>query len=287
MTDTFPSKLLLFGEYLALIDGPVLAVPFGRYSCEWQQGDGEQYDLPELADYITHQLPALDGVGMTYDLNEGWYLRSDIPRGYGLGSSGAVCAAVYERYAYPDAPRTGPALKRVLQQLEGYYHGQSSGVDPLISYARKAYHARGGDSRLLEWLAPDLPDGHALFLWNTGQGRHAQPLIKAFVARYREEQGYAEQLRERLLPVTEQLLDAFLSGEYEQFSHLFGQLSALQLELLRPMIPDVQFPMWQAGLVPHSTYHLKLCGAGGGGFVMGYTTDWVACPLRSHSVRVY
>lgn len=33
------------------------------------------------------------------DLQEGMYFDSSIPRGYGVGSSGAIVAAIYDKYA--------------------------------------------------------------------------------------------------------------------------------------------------------------------------------------------
>ena len=58
---------------------------------EWQRFVVEYLDKHLPTHYDLQQLRA--------DLAAGWYLASDIPVGYGLGSSAALCVAVFERYA--------------------------------------------------------------------------------------------------------------------------------------------------------------------------------------------
>ena len=78
------------------------------------------------------------------DLNNGLFFESSIPEGYGLGSSGALVAALYN--AYVINPIEGRVdikqndlltLKRIFAQIESFYHGTSSGLDPLICYLRQ------------------------------------------------------------------------------------------------------------------------------------------------------
>ena len=61
------------------------------------------------------------------DLHNGWELSSDIPAGAGMGSSGAVVAAVYDRYAQQKTDDLF-ALKNLFAQMENYFHGKSSGI---------------------------------------------------------------------------------------------------------------------------------------------------------------
>ena len=57
-----------------------------------------------------------------------FFFKSNIPQGYGLGSSGALVAAFYDRYAKKKI------LKNIFSEMESYFHGESSGVDPLNCY---------------------------------------------------------------------------------------------------------------------------------------------------------
>ena len=69
------------------------------------------------------------------DFDSGWTLRGNIPTGYGIGSSGAVCAAILDKYQYESADIE--TSHNQLIQMESYFHGKSSGLDPLVSFYDK------------------------------------------------------------------------------------------------------------------------------------------------------
>jgi mevalonate kinase len=50
-------------------------------------------------------------------------------------------------------------------------------------------------------------------------------------------------------------------------------LSKFQFEHFKPMIPKLFNKMWKRGL-DSGEYYLKLCGAGGGGFILGFTKNY-------------
>ena len=88
-------------------------------------------DLPEK----------LNLAGLEEDLDKRLYFDSSIPQGFGVGSSGALCAALYDRYAVdkisPDEQAAKDSilrLKKMFSGMESYFHGKSSGLDPLICY---------------------------------------------------------------------------------------------------------------------------------------------------------
>ena len=64
-------------------------------------------------------------------------------------------------------------------------------------------------------------------------------------------------------------------------------LSKLLLENFKPMIPDHFQELWQKGLDTNA-YYLKLCGSGGGGFVLGFTKDieQAKTMLQGHTLQV-
>jgi mevalonate kinase len=50
-------------------------------------------------------------------------------------------------------------------------------------------------------------------------------------------------------------------------------LSSLVLNNFEPMIPDAFHDVWKNGIETNE-YYLKLCGSGGGGFILGFTRDF-------------
>ena len=65
---------------------------------------------------------------------------------------------------------------------------------------------------------------------------------------------------------------ALKSQSYSNFGSLLKVLSELQLRELEFLIPSHIVSLWEAWLHDDSAY-LKLCGAGGGGFFLGYAPD--------------
>jgi mevalonate kinase len=51
------------------------------------------------------------------------------------------------------------------------------------------------------------------------------------------------------------------------------QLSKVVLGNFKPMIPQQFHQLWQKGL-DTGDYYLKLCGSGGGGYILGFTEDY-------------
>jgi mevalonate kinase len=67
----------------------------------------------------------------------------------------------------------------------------------------------------------------------------------------------------------EQTVRAWLSAEYQLFFENLNAVSRLQLEYFTPMVPANMRELWEAGL-DSGKYTLKICGAGGGGFMLGF-----------------
>ena len=68
-------------------------------------------------------------------------IDSNIPIGYGLGSSGAVTACIYERYAVKTTKQETTRTR--LAQMESFFHGKSSGIDPWVSYSQQSWLFQG------------------------------------------------------------------------------------------------------------------------------------------------
>jgi mevalonate kinase len=264
----YPSKLLLFGEYSAILGSEALAIPYPRYGGSWRQSPSDGPPLQDLLRYLQQ----LDPSGERYDhqqlkeaLQAGWNYHADIPIGYGLGSSGALTAAVYE-LCRKKPPRQIYDLLEELAAIESFFHGSSSGMDPLVAYLDKGVHKVGRDYWILE-NEPVPLEGVRLFLVNTGRSRQTAPLVKAFLQKT-ETAAYKQQVEEELVPLVAAAIYAYLLGKTDKLIASWHRISTLQQALFSEMIPNEFRQSWADGLTSQD-YFLKLCGAGGGGFLLG------------------
>lgn len=288
----FHAKLLLLGEFVVIRGADALAVPFTRRSGRWQRfpaGDSNerQRDLPAFAAYLAQLKRAgtlmvdLDVSRFQADLAGGLFFDSDIPTGYGLGSSGALCAAVYEQYAV-DPIRPGqvealPELRRQLAQIESFFHGSSSGADPLICFLDRPVLLHGTGAIEPVTLPPPDP-AWRLFLLDTGITRQTGPLVNHFLERCREP-AFAGRVQSELLPHTRHAVEALLTGNWPALFEHWSAISRIQFEDFQRMIPTSFRALWETGL-QGDDFRLKICGAGGGGFLLGYARDVAAVKKR-------
>lgn len=281
---TFSSKLLLFGEHSILRGSAALALPLPLFRGQWAYASPEnapalQRNLRAWCQYLSEQqskgtLEAkLDLERFAQDLDAGLYFDSNIPNGYGAGSSGALCAALYDTYAFSpiqqeDAPRY-VELKRMLGQMESFFHGSSSGTDPLIVYLNRPVllHADGKIEAITVPDWPELEVGFQFFLLDTGISRSTGEWVNLFLNRC-EEESYLRSIQQELIPFTDQAISAFCTGDWGNLFPIWQQISAFQQDHFAPMIPDHLQALWAEGL-SKDQFALKLCGAGGGGFVLG------------------
>lgn len=271
---TYASKLLLFGEYTIINGSRALAVPHAAYRGYWKEGTTADERLLRFADYLEGQAQlrsVLDLPAFRTDLEAGLFFDSNIPIGYGLGSSGALCAAVYDRYAREPVGRTDldqfASLRRQLALMESHFHGSSSGTDPLICYLQTPVLLQAeGKIDLVD--LPDFADlPFAFFLLDTGIARSTGPLVEHYLEQCRTET-YAHAIRCELVPLVDSVIDDFLAGAWDRVHRQLSAISRLQWEHFQRMIPDTLKSVWRAGLAGGG-YTLKLCGAGGGGFLLG------------------
>ncbi|MBX2928362.1 MAG: hypothetical protein KF852_11045 [Saprospiraceae bacterium] len=281
---TYPAKALLLGEHIVLHGADALAAPLPLFGGHWAFAEADakarQKELPAWADYLhSHQQEiGLDAAAFRRDLDAGLYFDSNIPTGYGLGSSGALCAAAYDRYAgskiSPDDTARLPELRRILALMEGFFHGASSGTDPLICYLNRPVLLRPGD-RVEPVELPSLAQsGLHLFLLDSGQSRRTGPLVEYFGERCREP-AFESNMQAHFLRESDAAISAWLEGCFDDFRQSFTAVSVFQIEQLTQMVPDALHRPWQEGLTA-GNFALKLCGAGGGGFFLGLTEDMEA-----------
>lgn len=280
----YASKLLLFGEYTIIKGGSALAFPLSNYSGNWDFSDKfDNKNLLEWKKYIeTEQAknPTLFEINtkrFEADLNNGLFFNSDIPMGYGVGSSGALCAALYDEYAtktskYLPISKNIFQLKIIFQTLENFFHGSSSGIDPLICYLNEPLLLKGKTEAELITLKPPTKANSAIFLLDTKCPRQTEPLVNFFLEKLKKEE-FNTKFEEEWCNYNEVVIEAFLNQNHALFFENLHLLSQFQLHHLSQMIPNDFVDIWKYGL-ESQLYTVKLCGAGGGGFLLGFTEDW-------------
>jgi mevalonate kinase len=286
--DIFPSKLLLLGEYTIIQNSSALAIPYSNYRSHWsdvvfanpsqENVIDENFSKASLEqifeDLKKLKLPKLHLSKMKKDLDNGLWVCSNSPIGYGLGSSGAVCAAIYDRYAVRKATDL-EKLKKDLARLEHSFHGKSSGIDPLISYSNYPLWIHSNKKiESIKFSQTKENNKGAIFIVDTQRPRISTPLINYFVDRCKD----TEFLSDFVGPVSaavERAIPALIKQDYTTLLEAVALISELQFMYLPPMIPEEMQQLWMQGIESHDFY-LKLCGAGGGGFLLGFTEDWEA-----------
>ncbi|TVR86247.1 MAG: hypothetical protein EA411_11030 [Saprospirales bacterium] len=269
----YPAKLLFLGEYSVLSGSDALALPFRRFSGVWVQGDdtltGQEKVLEPFIKYLDKlfdsddQEAFLDLTKMKRAFEEGWRLKSSIPVGVGLGSSGMLCAAVYDAFATKKNSEPGQT-HRMLQKMEAFFHGRSSGMDPLVSFLENPVLLQ--DKKTLIPKIHDTIENPPFFtgLLDSKIKRNTAALVPLYRKKVNEPESELV-LKNDYIPSVNRAISAYLNHQPENLWLELRQISLFQYEFFEPMIPEGIRGIWQRGMLDE-TYYLKLCGAGGGGY---------------------
>lgn len=270
----FPAKLLLFGEHVLLLGATALAVPVPAFGGRWAWSEYRDRHHGRLMQFAQSEalksVEVLDTEQFEQDLKAGLIFQSDIPTGYGLGSSGALCAAIYARYSTEHISDLRK-LKSIFAQMEGFFHGNSSGIDPLTSFVGEPILIQNKTEVSLASPRAWGADSPCVFLLDSRLPRRTGPLVSWFLAQS-EEPGFARKLTEDYLPMHEAALRGWLTADADLFWPNLRRISAFQLEHFSPMVPDTLKRFWEKD-IDNQGLVLKICGAGGGGFVLGFARE--------------
>ena len=279
----FFSKILLFGEYGIIKNSKALVIPYKKYygSLKFSSKlDNVQKDsninLKQLSKYIKNNEFVSNKIN-TYkldsDIENGLYFESTIPESYGLGSSGAVVAAIYESYKQEvGVDLEINDLKLILSNIESFFHGQSSGIDPLSCYVQKPLLVESKNSiNTIDIPSQNINSKRTLFLLDTECKGNTQGLVEIFLNKLRQKD-FEVFFENEFVVATNNSITNFLERKYEDFESNFIELSKKTFNNFQEMIPVNYKNLWMDG-IEKKDYYLKLCGSGGGGFLIGLTTD--------------
>jgi mevalonate kinase len=277
---TFNSKVLLFGEYTLMMGSMALSIPFEKYTgqlyFENSKSKSDHYSVPYLMDYLNFLKnnglnKTIDVERFENDINKGLIFETNIPISYGLGSSGAIVASIYDKYKIVNIEELS-ALQKIFSKMEAYYHGSSSGLDPLVSYIDKPILVNNERVPQITSLQENkYKETAAIFLMDTKTVGETQPLVNWFMERIKDPV-FKKSISETLVLLNNKCIHNLLLGETDDLLKSVKQVSQFTLDNFSPMIPPHITSIWKEGLST-GAYSLKLCGSGGGGMMLGFTTN--------------
>jgi mevalonate kinase len=289
----FYSKILLFGEYGIIQDSKGLSIPYNFYKGALKSDENPTNEAKksnqslvkfvsylkqlqsEQPDLVTFNIELLQN-----DVNNGMYFDSSIPQGYGVGSSGALVAAIYDKYAankitvLENLTREKLLqLKSIFSNMESFFHGKSSGLDPLNSYLSLPILINSKDNIEAAGIPSQSATGKgAVFLLDSGIVGETAPMVNIFMENLKD-QGFRKMLKSQFIKYTDTCVENFLQGDMKSLFKNTKELSKVVLSNFKPMIPEQFHQIWQNGIETND-YYLKLCGSGGGGYILGFTQDF-------------
>lgn len=303
----FYSKILLFGEYGIIKDSKGLSIPYNFFKGALktdEQPDEEakrsNERLRAFAQYLQEvqendpEFVRFDMDSLEADISNGMYFDSSIPQGYGIGSSGALVAAIYDKYALDKITVLENLtrekllqLKEIFGKMESFFHGKSSGLDPLNSYLSLPILINSRDHIESASIPSQNPEGKgAVFLLDSGITGETAPMVQIFMEKMKQE-GFRKVLKEQFIKHTDACVEDFINGNVKSLFGNLKQLSNVVLNHFTPMIPEKFHKLWKEGIETNA-YYLKLCGSGGGGYILGFTEDLDRAKevLKGHKLEV-
>ena len=297
----FYSKILLFGEYGIIEDSKGLSIPYNFYKGALKipkkinaSSKSSNKILIDFLEYLNSKKIKLDLDKLKSDIDKGLYFESSIPRGYGIGSSGALVAAIYDKYAFDKITVLENLtrekllrLKKIFSIMESFFHGKSSGLDPLNSYLSIPILINSKTDIKVTGIPSQKTIGNgAVFLMDSGKTGSTAPMVNIFMEKMKKD-GFRKIINEKFIRHTNLCVDNFLKGDLNALFNNTKTLSKIVLDNFKPMIPKEFHNLWKKG-IENNSYFLKLCGSGGGGYILGFTENFEKAKkqLKDHKLEV-
>jgi mevalonate kinase len=229
----FYAKILLFGEYGIIKDSKGLAIPYNTYrgalkKAENLSGEAKKSNANLIRFY--NYLSELKNVNLSFqldnlksDLDNGMYFDSSIPQGYGVGSSGALVASIYDKYAnnkitvLENLTRDKLlSLKETFSLMESFFHGKSSGLDPLNSYLSLPILINSKTNIEPAGIPSQKEGKGAVFLLDSEIVGETEPMVNIFMNKMKNE-GFRKMLNEEFVIHTDACIDDFLHGNLKSY----------------------------------------------------------------------
>lgn len=263
----YPAKLLLIGEYSILLGSKALAIPLPAYYITWIH-DRNLTKNNSLLNFIIY-LEAnasiffyINFYELNKDIHDGWTLWSNIPSGYGLGSSGAVCAAILDRYQTNES-NVEETHQRLIT-METFFHGSSSGLDPMVSYYQVPIIYNQG-IQLLDLSVLHHLHNYNISLIDSKISRRTSELVSLFKNKL-QNNSFKENFIKEIALRNNILIDFFIQNKCKEFIDAWKILSKQTQYFYSEMIISDVNKKWDIAYTNNN--YLKLNGAGGGGYYL-------------------
>ena len=277
----YPAKILLFGEYETIMNSMALAMPLPRYSGQFRfsaaSGDHRSKTEAESNDALKKLLEFLKANASKFqfidlelfedEINQGLYFDSSIP--IGLGSSGALAAAIYERFLIYSQNNKFQTIKSDLAAIETHLNGKSIGLNPLVSLLNKPLIMKGKSSVIADVDLSDFFKNYTLFLINSDLPVNTNALVNILVEK---KQNIQKKIDNEYIPIINQTIEAIIGSDFFSFERLISKYSEFQLSHLGALIPLHMKSYFEHG-IKSGDFYLKLCGSYSGGFILGIARD--------------
>lgn len=276
------AKLMLTGEYAVMLGGEALTVPLRKFYASLKQRD--HASDPEILQKSFSSLKKLhahiDNIpGKRFHakvnssifnklLDEEYYIDTSIPERYGVGSSAAVSAIIYDQFFETRTDLTLQQMQEDLAAIESCFHGRSSGVDALSSYLDSPLHFTARGPVILDIDPLQVLPAYRFFLLDSRTAYNTAPLVGYFTSQMNKSE-FSEVISKDLLVLNTKFIGSLLNKAGHDAALIFRAISDLQWKHFRKMIPESIEDIWIGGQVSN-TYYLKLNGSGGG-YVLGIT----------------
>lgn len=299
MMTNFSSKILLFGEYTILKGSMALALPYNIFSGSLVLPSDEDIlerkhlvsnsHIKKLAVEISHKEPFASNDNIFQFLEDsllGLFFESNIPENYGIGSSGALVAALYNKYFSKIEKKDLfhhaqiIQLKAELAELESFFHGESSGIDPLVSYLNQPILINAPSNHFVF----QIPDNIKVFLIDTNQPSATKNLVNLFFEKCVKQ---ADDFM-NLIQLNNRAIKSFLELSPSAFERI-DDFCKLEQKLLPEMFQNSEQILTITSKFQEQVC-VKLCGSGGGGFLLGFSRNGafglVKEQLEKHNFKV-
>lgn len=289
----YNGKVLLFGEYSVILNSPAFAIPVKNYFSEWRFSvtsnlsneniNGLCYFLiknqKDFGQFLNLEL-------LKSDLAKGLYLHTNIPEGYGVGSSGALCAAILDRFkTNVILDFSNEDIRSFLAKIESFFHGTSSGLDPMVSYFNKPILLNADKSLSLFTEINSFHPEIDIFLYDSGMTRRTDVLVKIFQEKLKENL-FKHNIESALIPLVKKLIDSWV-GQRNDIMILLKEVSSWQTLNMLQFIPEHVQAIWYK-IASYQDISIKLCGAGGGGFFLVFAKKTISIPkdIQQHLIKI-
>lgn len=273
-------KVILFGEYSMIYGSSALLMPlysgYAHWDYIWRTHGKKNYasnrNLMKYYSYLNENESFSEYIDMEKfdaELKKGIFLDSTIPTGYGVGSSGALAAAVFDRFKKKEITDY-LELKKFLGRMEDCFHGSSSGLDPLQCYLGKPFIIdRNSNVKILE--DDFINQNIHIFLIDSNVKSDTKNLVEYFNKQL-ENPRYAKAYNELYLPLVDRCINSLTSGNVNDFFDHLLHLSYYQTIMFAPMVTEKMKPLFNLKR-SNTHFQVKICGSGGGGFFLGFSDD--------------